>query len=53
MDKEKEKTKKMPSVSASLSSQLQQSVDFPINSKFVFDKGTAAYILSIEIQVVA
>ena len=41
----------MPSVSASLASQPQQSVDFPINSKFVFDKGTAAYILSIELQV--
>ena len=41
----------MPSVSASMASQPQQSVDFPINSKFVFDKGTAAYILSIELQV--
>jgi len=27
-----------------------QAADFPINSKFVFDKGSAAYVLTIELQ---
>ena len=35
--------------SSTLSTPLQ-AVDFPINSKFVFDKGSAAYVLTIELQ---
>mmetsp|Transcript_16480 Transcript_16480/g.15800 ORF Transcript_16480/g.15800 Transcript_16480/m.15800 type:complete len:748 (+) Transcript_16480:77-2320(+) len=47
IDKEKDKLKRAPRASKDWT---QTVVDFPIISKFIFDKDLAAYVLTIEIQ---